>query len=60
MLEQAGYLCGIAAHFGYIEKNSDIYALPRIGDGGKDFNLFLNYLDGCDYFLTKIFKKSNT
>ena len=57
MLEQAGYLCGIAAHFGYIEKNSDIYALPRISDGGRDLNLFLNYLDGCDYFLTKIFKK---
>jgi peptidoglycan/xylan/chitin deacetylase (PgdA/CDA1 family) len=57
MLEQAGYLCGIPTHFGYIEKNSDIYALPRISDGGKDFNLFRNYLDGCDYFLTKIVKK---
>ena len=57
MLEQAGYLCGLAAHFGYVGKKTYIYALPRISSGGKYFNLFLNYLDGCDYFLTKFFKK---
>ena len=57
MLEQAGYLCGVAAHFGYVDQDSDIYSLPRIYDGGEDFDLFVNYLDGFDYFLTKIFKK---
>jgi len=53
MLQQAGYICGIASHFGYILENSDIYSLPRIGCGDNDFNLFVNYLDGIDYFRKK-------
>lgn len=53
MLAQAGYLCGIASHFGYVSENSDLYSLPRIYDGGRNFNMFINYIDGIDYFLKK-------
>jgi peptidoglycan/xylan/chitin deacetylase (PgdA/CDA1 family) len=54
MLKQANYICGIASHFGYVQKNSDYYALPRIGGGGSDFNLFAKHIDGIEYFQRKI------
>jgi peptidoglycan/xylan/chitin deacetylase (PgdA/CDA1 family) len=56
MLAQAGYLCSLAAHFGYVSEKSDIYALPRIFEGGRSFNLFVSYIDGIDYFLRKLFQ----
>jgi len=55
MLKQAGYLCGIASHFGYVTKKSDIYALPRVSGGSKDFNLFAKHLDGIDFFQRNFF-----
>jgi len=51
MLQQAGYLCGIASHFGYVLKSSNIYSLPRINGGGRNFYKFVDYIDGLNYFL---------
>ena len=53
MLERAGYLCGIASHFGYVLDGSSDYALPRINYVGGDLNLFAKYLDGVEYLQRK-------
>jgi peptidoglycan/xylan/chitin deacetylase (PgdA/CDA1 family) len=57
MLKQAGYICGIASHFGYVINNSDKYSLPRIAGVKRDFNVFTKYLDGIEYFQREIFSK---
>lgn len=49
MLRRAGYLCAAASHLGYVSKNSDWYALPRIGAPAGEMNLWFKYLDGAEY-----------
>ena len=51
MLSVAGYKCATASHFGYVSKKSNIFALPRIGGDILNFNSFLKYLDGLEYFI---------
>lgn len=52
-LEQAGYACGIASHFGYVTQHAKRYALPRINYVGNDLNLFAKYVDGIEYLQRK-------
>jgi len=54
MLKKAGYLCGVASHFGYVSNKSDTYSLPRIVGVKRDFSLFAKFIDGIDYFQKKV------
>ncbi|MCP4745246.1 MAG: polysaccharide deacetylase family protein [Desulfobacteraceae bacterium] len=49
MLAEAGYLCAVASHFGYVSSESHLFALPRVGACTSDFLLFCKYLDGFEW-----------
>ncbi len=53
MVKNAGYLCGIASHFGLVTMDSDDMALPRISTGDS---MLLSYkqLDGVEQFQRKL------
>ena len=54
-LHDAGYKSAVVASYGLITHQSAVFELPRIGISGEtDMLWFSKYLDGAEYFQTKI------
>lgn len=54
-LHDAGYKSAVVASYGLISHQSAMFELPRIGISGEtDMLWFSKYLDGAEYFQTKI------
>lgn len=48
MLKNEGYLCSVSSHYGFANKDSNIFALPRVHTK-TDFKDAKKYLDGFHY-----------
>jgi peptidoglycan/xylan/chitin deacetylase (PgdA/CDA1 family) len=51
MVRRAGYVCGIAAHFGFVTSKSNLFALPRIDGDHVDMYSFYKCISGVDCVL---------
>lgn len=49
MVRRAGYVCAAASHIGWVSRESNRFALPRIGGDGNLLR-FRKYLDGFEYW----------
>lgn len=56
MVRRAGYVCATASHFGLVTKNTDRFALPRIG-GNLDWMTFRKYLDGFEHLQQRLTRR---
>lgn len=54
MVSRAGYLGAAAAHFGVMNRNTNLFAIPRVGGEHNTRYDFYKYLDGVEFFQRKL------
>jgi peptidoglycan/xylan/chitin deacetylase (PgdA/CDA1 family) len=54
MVGRAGYVCATASHFGYVTRESNRFALPRIGSVFVDMRRFRQDIDGLEYLWRRV------
>jgi peptidoglycan/xylan/chitin deacetylase (PgdA/CDA1 family) len=54
MVARAGYVCATASHFGYVTRESNRFALPRIGRVFGDMARFRQDIDGLEYLRRRV------
>src|SRR5262249_53543435 len=54
MVARAGYVCAVASHFGYVTRESNRFALPRLGSVFGDMLRFRQEVDGLEYLRRRL------
>jgi peptidoglycan/xylan/chitin deacetylase (PgdA/CDA1 family) len=57
MVARAGYVCATASHFGYVTRESNRFALPRIGSVFGDMPRFRQDIDGLEYVWRRLHRE---
>lgn len=58
MLAKAGFTCATASHFGFVDGQSNRFALPRVGAENPDYLVFRKYIDGFETLQRRIMGNS--